>query len=156
MDAFLSVISEHISDRQKVVADLEAALAIVDTSGIVTELDSIESEMELIAGMAKQCIMQNAVPSYGERIDYGKRYEELSDKFESLELRRSKLQKELESRQSEADGIRNFLAALPAADNLPLEFNEDLWRATVDHVTVIGDEKLVFTLKGGLVYTKKI
>lgn len=149
VDAFLSVISEFLADRQKIVADLETALAIVDTSGIVAELDSIDSEMELIAGMARQCIMQNAVPADGERIDYGRRYEELSDKFESLELRRSKLQKELEAKQSEADGIRNFLAALPAADNLPLEFNEDLWRATVDHVTVIGDEKLVFTLKGG-------
>ena len=42
-----------------------------------------------------------------------------------------------------------FLFAIYALDTLPLDFDPALWTATVDHVTVHADDRLVFRFRNG-------
>jgi hypothetical protein len=49
----------------------------------------------------------------------------------------------------QADAITGCLTALENLDILRLEFNEALWTAAIDHVTVYEDDRLVFRFKTG-------
>ena len=51
--------------------------------------------------------------------------------------------------ETEALAISGMLFELMELEQLPIEFDEKLWNATVERLTVYEDERLVFSLKDG-------
>ena len=51
--------------------------------------------------------------------------------------------------EAEALAINGMLFELMDLEQLPIEFDEKLWNATVERLTVYEDERLVFSLKDG-------
>lgn len=51
------------------------------------------------------------------------------------------------SKGEEKSILSGLLFELSESDDLPLEFNEKLWNATIGHVTVYADERIVFSVK---------
>ena len=49
----------------------------------------------------------------------------------------------------EAKSIGGMLTELAELDAPPIEFDEKLWHAVVDRVTVYSDDRLVYSLKDG-------
>ena len=50
---------------------------------------------------------------------------------------------------AEAVSIGGMLTELAELEAPPIEFDEKLWHAVVDHVTVMSDDRLVYSLKDG-------
>ena len=50
---------------------------------------------------------------------------------------------------AEAFAIGGMLFELTELEAPPIEFEEKLWHAVVDHVTVYNDDRLVYSLKDG-------
>ena len=51
--------------------------------------------------------------------------------------------------EAEALAISGMLSELTELEAAPIEFDEKLWNATVERLTVYEDERLVFSLKDG-------
>lgn len=51
--------------------------------------------------------------------------------------------------QRDAIALGGLLFALTELDALPIAFNESLWNAAIDHVTVCADERVIFHFKDG-------
>ena len=51
--------------------------------------------------------------------------------------------------EAESVAIGGMLTELEELDTPPIEFDEKLWHAVVDHVTVYNDDRLVYSLKDG-------
>ena len=47
-------------------------------------------------------------------------------------------------------------ALLAGQSEMPIEFNDDLWLAAVDHATVNADETVTFTFKSGIEITEQM
>ena len=51
--------------------------------------------------------------------------------------------------EDESVSIGGMLTELEELESPPIEFDEKLWNATVERLTVYEDERLVFSLKDG-------
>ena len=49
----------------------------------------------------------------------------------------------------DSDARRRRALKKPKLESPPIEFDEKLWHATVDRVTVYNDDRLVYSLKDG-------
>ena len=56
---------------------------------------------------------------------------------------------ERKKRDAESVAIGGMLFELTELEAPPMEFDEKLWHAVVDKVTVYNDDRLVFSLKDG-------
>ena len=75
--------------------------------------------------------------------------EKLKQRYEAIEAERQR-------RKEQNDRISAFAATLAERKEIPIEFDDDLWLAAVDHVTVNADETVTFTFKSGIEITEQM
>ena len=81
--------------------------------------------------------------------EYRRRYNDLTDRFRAEEEKLKRLTAERKKRDAESVAIGGMLFELTELEAPPIEFDEKLWHAVVDRVTVYNDDRLVFSLKDG-------
>ena len=75
-----------------------------------------------------------------------RRYDDLTDRFRAVEEKHKQLTARPNRMEAESVSIGGMLTELEA----PLiEFDEKLWHATVERLTVYNDNRLVYSLKDG-------
>ena len=92
--------------------------------------------------------MQNASATVSEE-EYKRRYNDLIERYQIAEEKLNTLLAERKRMEAEALAISGMLFELMELAQLPIEFDEKLWNATVERLTVYEDERLVFSLKDG-------
>ena len=81
--------------------------------------------------------------------EYNAHYNGLVERYEKLKKKSLSLQKQKEERLAKRDLIGGFILELSKCKKLLTEFDEKLWVAAVDKVTVFEDGRLVFAFKDG-------
>ena len=76
-------------------------------------------------------------------------YKDLADRFRAEEEKLKRLTAERKKRDAESVAIGGMLYELTELEAPPIEFDEKLWHAVVDKVTVYNDDRLVHSLKDG-------
>ena len=72
------------------------------------------------------------------------------ERYEKLKQQHDAIDMELQRRKEQYDLMGAFIATMENNAALPLEFDADLWLATVEKVTVHTDYTVTFTSKGGM------
>ena len=146
---FITALSELLTDREVLLDDGRfIRRELLDFAAIDSESDSILNELDVVAGMIRQMVNENAAQAQSQTA-YIERYNGLVERYESLQTRYDTLQQQKEQRQIRADAIGGCLFALGELDLLQITFSDELWNTVVDHVTVYADERLVFQFKNG-------
>ena len=146
---FITALSKLLTDRTALLDDGKLILKeLLDTATLDADSESILQEMDVVAGMIRQMVNENAAQAQSQTA-YTNQYNSLVERFENLQSRYDTLQQQKERRQIQADAIGNCLTALEEVDLLDITFSEALWTAAVDHVTVYADDRLVFHFKNG-------
>ena len=101
---------------------------LTDTDFIDEDIADCEREMDLLTEMIRQTVMQNASASVTEE-----------EKHKRLTERRNRM-------EAESVSIGGMLTELEELEAPPIEFDEKLWHAVVDRVTVYNDDRLVYSL----------
>ena len=70
-------------------------------------------------------------------------------RFRAEEEKYKRLTAERKRMEAESVAIGGMLTELAELDEPPIEFDEKLWHAVVDRVTVYNDDRLVYSLKDG-------
>lgn len=96
----------------------------------------------------REYIEANASTGIAES-DYNGRYDELSDRYESTKRAMEIVASQLSETRARAECLRAFMSEVSQRDRLLSEFDEQLWYATVDTVTVEARDRLVFRFKNG-------
>lgn len=117
---------------------------MTDNTDIDTEIKAAEAERESI------CILFNAAkkdaasgkPTTDMFSDLEQHYTDITDKISSLDRRRK-------DRTVRAAKICEFVTAIQSKAPEPDDFSEELWTATIDHVTAYTDSTLGFTFRNG-------
>ncbi len=146
---FITALSQLLTDRTALLKDGRLIRSeLLDFTAIDTACASILQELDVVAGMIKHLVDENATQAQSQAA-YIDQYNSLVERYENLQSRYDTLQQQKERRQIQADAIGGCLFALGELDLLEINFSETLWNAAVDHVTVYADERLVFRFKNG-------
>ena len=81
--------------------------------------------------------------------EYNAHYNALVERYKKLKKKSLSLQKQKEERLAKRDLIGGFILEFSKCKELLTEFDEKLWIAAVDKVTVFQDGRLVFAFKEG-------
>ena len=82
--------------------------------------------------------------------EYNKKHDALVARFEALKKQLDGVNDEIQARKTKRDNIKQFIADLQNAAGPLKDFDEPLWYATVDTVT-IGETTAAFAFKNGMV-----
>ena len=121
---------------------------LTDTDFIDEDITDYERELDILTEMIRQTVMQNASATVTED-EYRRRYNNLTDRFRAEEEKFKRLTAERKKRDAESVSISGMLFELMELEQLPIEFYENLWNATVERLTVYNDDRLVYSLKDG-------
>jgi len=128
---------------------------LTDNCGIDAECEELLQELNVVAGVIRSCVDENATPAV-DQSDYRRRYTSYVERYESLKDRYTQLQTQREECETEAIRIGGFMFELRELDELPIAFEERLWHGLVDHVTVYYDERLEFHFRDGSKITEQL
>lgn len=98
--------------------------------------------------MIRQTVMQSASASVTED-EYRRRYNDLTERFRADEEKHKRLIERHKRMVAESVAIGGMLSELTELEAPSIEFDEKLWHAVVDRVTVYNDDRLVYSLKDG-------
>lgn len=146
---FVTAFAVFFQNRELVLETCWLLVAdLSDTSSLDAKIEKVMLEMNDIAVLTKEHIQRNAeLPQ--QQDDYNARYEELDRAFEEKQETLRKLQIRKAERISRTDTLNSFLVALEGAEQ-PLDyFDESVWQATVERVTVFHDHHMVFQFLDG-------
>ena len=146
---FIAVLSQLLADRTALLDDGRLIRReLLDFTALDTESADTLREMDVVAGMIKHLVDENATQTKSQAAYIGQ-YNSLAERYENLQSRYDALQQQRERRQIQADAIGGCLFTLEELDLLQISFSEPLWNTVVDHVTVFTDDRLVFHFKNG-------
>ena len=146
---FIMALSQLLTDRTTLLEDGRLILKeLLDTAALDAASESLLQEMDVVAGMIRQMVNENANQAT-DQAAYADRYNSLVERYENLQVKYDDLQQQKERRQVQAEAIRNCLDALEALELPQIAYTDSLWNTAVDHVTVFADDRLVFHFKNG-------
>lgn len=134
--AFVQSFNQIIGNKNRYIAAMEPAIALL------TNCADLDGEAELLqersAGVYAQ--MEALVADNAQRAQdqtaYQKRYDELERRYEVIKQRMEAVAAERQKRVAKRENMRQFLETVRQRDDLLTAFDEALWRATVEVVTV--------------------
>ena len=146
---FITALSQLLTDRTALLEDGRLILTdLLDTATLDAKSESFLQEMDVVAGMIRQMVNENANQAT-DQAAYADRYNSLVERYEKLQAECDFLQQQKERRQIQAEAIGNCLTSLEELDLLEITFTDALWNTVVDHVTVYADDRLMFHFKNG-------
>ncbi|GHU83435.1 hypothetical protein FACS1894196_3300 [Clostridia bacterium] len=121
---------------------------LADTASLDKETVKVAGERDVLLGRIRQHVEGNARDAQDQET-YGKEFDGLVAQLEAIEARLEKIVDERQTRAARKARILRFLEELRQADGLLMEFDETLWNAMVDTVTVYKDGEFKFAFKDG-------
>ena len=147
---FLRAVAQLTEDREVL---LETCRTIHDehlnTDAIDAECATLNDEIEIVSGLTKKLIAENATTAIPQD-EYNRKYDALVERYHAAQDRLDELQKLRITRSFQADVLECFMFEIKAIDtSLPLEYTDRFWLNLIDRVTVYEDSRLVFRFKNG-------
>lgn len=147
--AFLTAYNLMLGSREEIIeAYNEIIAALTDTSDLDAERDKLENENEVIMGLIRKAIEDNAQKAM-DQDEYERKYTGYCERYETARRRLAELQDIRLERTAKRTKIAMFLDTLRHGGDLVTEFDEELWYSSVDYVTVFEDKRMVFTFRDG-------
>ena len=148
-EGFLKAFSLLWADKKKLLADCRLIKnRLTDCVKEEQELEELNQEMEVVAELIKRLVNENATRAL-DQTDYQKRYNLQVERYEKLEQQANTIAAIIDEKKQQSIVISSFMFTLAELDELPIEFTETLWMATVDIVTVYSDGRMVYRFKDG-------
>ena len=148
-NAFLIAFNRILGSRAEIMeAYREITEALTDTTDLDTEREQLQNESEVVMGLIRKVIEDNAKKAM-DQAEYGKKYDGYCERFETARKRLAEIEELRLARNAKRTKIAMFLKELAGRGELVTEYDEELWYATVDSVMVYEDMRMVFTFRDG-------
>jgi DNA invertase Pin-like site-specific DNA recombinase len=147
--AFLTAFNKLMTSRDSLIEDcLLAKTAVSDCTAIDSEIAKLQIEIEEVTELSKLAIYENAHKAVNQD-EWQKRNDGYLERYDTATKRVGELEKEKETRLAKGKVITTFVKDIKSRPLAITEFDESLWTAVVESVTVAEDGKLMFRFKSG-------
>ena len=114
---------------------IPAIETFTDTAGLDGEAEVLRERMAGLYARIEALVDENAHRSQVQN-EYQQQYEDLSASYEKVKSRLVEVTAEKQSRMARWEQLQRFIDTVRGRDALLCEFDEGLWRATVENITV--------------------
>ena len=148
-ERFLDAFNQLMHNRDELIEDCRLAQNVFcDTTAIDTELAELFREIEVVTELSRKAIYENARSAVDQ-----KEWTERNNAYLERHHKASKQVDELEAIKRERLGkgkiIEGFIKDIESRPLAIAEFDEKLWLAVIEQVTVNQDGAMTFRFKNG-------
>lgn len=147
--AFVEAFNGILGERERYIANMEPAIALLTGCA---DLDG-ESEVlqERMAGLAAQmqALVDDNAGRKQDQAAFHQRYGELKRRYDVIKNRMDTVFADRAVRVAKQEAMRRFLETVRQRNALLEAFDEPLFRATVEKITVQTDSQLTFAFRDG-------
>ncbi len=148
-ERFLSAFNQIFDCRESILEACRIAQAhLTDCTEIDHSIDGLRQETEVVAGLIRKCVDENAANAQDQDA-YEKKYAGLTMRYEKIQKKLTNLQTEKQRREYKADNIGAFMFALHERTEPLTKFDDRLWLTVIDTVTAYNDGRLIFKFRNG-------
>lgn len=153
---FLRAFSKLMDARKHVLDDCRLVQnTLCDCADLDTEQATLVEEMDILSEVIRHCVEENTVKVQNQA-EYYERYDRHAQKYDKLKKCYEAIEAERQRRKEQSDLLRAFISTIHEQEQMPIEFTDDLWLATVDRMTVNADETVVLAFKNGTKITEQM
>ena len=148
--AFVRAMNEMIEDKDDLISEYrQIILRLTDHAALDFEAKLQTEEVDVLTELIRKCVAENATTSQHQEV-YAKRYKGLKARYEAATQRLKQIEDQRTERKQRRQKMLEFIRMLENSDELLTEFDEGLWNATVEAVTVQVDGSIAFKWKNGM------
>ena len=148
-ERFLLAFNRLMEDRTGLIEDCRMAQFVLsDTAAIDAELTELHREIEVVAELSRKSIYENARTAINQNEwsecnnGYLERYRKASERIDELEATKRE-------RLGKSKILEGFIRDIKNRPLVITEFDEKLWLAVIDQVTVDKDGQMAFRFRNG-------
>ena len=146
---FLRAYNQLMGSREQVIQACEVMRSVVtDCTELDTEIDGLNEEIQVVAGLVSQCIKDNATTKQSQD-EYNKKYNGLVKRYEKAVAQLNKASAEKERRMQRDRELRIFIGAIEKQPLVLECWDERLWISLLETATVRAEGKITFRFKDG-------
>ena len=152
-ERFIKAMNIYSDQREILIAAFtEIEQTAFDTMELVSEQQTLQNELHVVAELLEQCIAENARVAQNQD-EYEIRYNALAEEFEGIKARLDEVTAGIMEKQAQQDEMRVCIETIKALPEIIDTFDEGNWTVLLDYATVQADGKVEFTFKDGSVIT---
>ena len=147
--AFLRVVNQLAPEREEIVANLRLLREqSFDTVKLESESNRLLDEVNDAYDFVQSDIAANARMAR-DQAEYRKSHDELVNKYDEICSEYQKAKEKLMQMEARKREMDNFIKSVADLPEVVTDFDNSLWGAIVDHVTVYRHGEICFTLRDG-------
>lgn len=147
--SFIKAFNLLSKDKKKVINHCKEFIDILDNTEELNRLiDAQNTEVEVLANMAKVLVEENAVTAI-DQADYRNRYEVLEKRYQAEQAKLDGLISERNRKIAQKSAIEVFIKRYTKLPELMTEWSDQVWTSMIDCVLVYGDGRMKFIFKSG-------
>ena len=147
--AFVGAFNSCIKNRTEIIENCRQAIAtLFATEKLETEVETLTEECSVVSELIRRCVDENAHIAVDPQL-YAEKYDGLAERYTNAKERLDAVTAEIAKRNSRKEQIEDFLRTMEKAKTLVIDFDEEMWNAVIESLTVYSKERLVFTFKSG-------
>ena len=148
--AFVRAMNGMIEDKNDVISEYKQIIRLLtDHAALDLEVKQQTEEAEIVAELIQKCVAENAITTRDQEA-YLERYKGLKARYEAATQRLKQIEDQRTERKQRRQKMLEFIRMLESIDGLLTEFDEGLWNATVETITVHLDGNMVFRWRNGV------
>lgn len=150
MHAFVKAMNSLLENKDALIPEFTSIVqGLMDNTALDDEHTKLQDEADVILGLMHKCMEEDALMALDQE-DFEWRYSSLLERLDNTKQRLSRITEQKLERIARRESITNFLRTLQQNDTCIPEFDESLWNALAESVTVYAGKKLVFRLRNGM------
>ena len=148
--AFVRMVNKLYADREFYITELTAIKdRLGDTTALEKERRILDEQLGIDAKAVNDLIARNARVAQDQK-EYNERYDALVSRYKETEHNRDAVMEQIDQIMIRRRKIERFIESVKDLPELITEFDESLWAALVDSMTVYAKDRIVFRLTCGM------
>jgi len=133
---FIKAFNQVYADRARLAEDYEIIIAeLADTADLDRQEAPLADEIEVVTELIRRAVDDNASTAQDQDA-FWERYNSLVARLEGAQEKQAAIADERMARKAVRAGIEQFIAEVEQVGGSLIEFDEKLWHATVESVTI--------------------
>lgn len=148
-DCFLTAFNTLMANRDNLIEDCRLAQTVLcDTAAIDGELAELRREIEVVTELTRKAIYENARTTV-DQTEWSERNNSYLERHRKATEQTLELETAKRERLAKSKTLDIFIRDIESRPLAITEFDEGLWLAVIDRVTVATDGTMTFTFRNG-------
>ncbi|WP_242975797.1 recombinase family protein [Desulfosporosinus sp. FKB] len=148
---FLNSMNQLISNKDEIIENCKMIKHVLtDTTSLNVQTEDLQHELTLVTELIRQCVEENSRIGL-DQLEYQQRYMGLVMRYEKAKDEIKKIEDQRQARRVKREQLDTFLDTVLQQDSILTEFDETLWYAVLDKVTIYASDNIQFTFRDGTV-----